>query len=566
MRLLGRNLSSLDEASRSTYRKLVWLTFLRLLVVTVLLGATAVLTFTERDSLSGPVQARLYGLALVVYLATAIYLGLLRLGSVRLVPALSYAQIVGDVLMATYLVWLTGGNESIFSFLFSLAVIDAAILLSRRGAFVAAVLASVAYGGLIAAMQLRLLEPAAAYLTPTTLPVTRVVFNVSMNAGALLLVAALASWLTEQLRRADERLTEAQEDYAAISALLQSVVQSVTSGILTIDAAGRLTFLNRAGEELLALRGIDDRGRRLQALRPRLWEAMEASIPEAGSARGEVRLPAEGGHREIGFTVSPLAAWGGSTGGRVLVFQDLTAMRRMEALVQRNERLAALGSVAAGLAHEVRNPLASMSGSVELLKGMLAHDADEGRLLDIVLREAERLDRLLTDFLHFARPTPPEFEEVDLEALVRDSVAVLRHDPNLSECVLEVGVETGLRLRCDPGQLRQVLMNLVLNAAQATDGRGHIRIEGRTAGDEGLLVVSDDGPGLAPEVQGRIFDPFFTTKEQGTGLGLSLVHRMVEAHGGRVDVESEPGAGSRFIVVLPASGAPALAATGTEGS
>lgn len=260
----------------------------------------------------------------------------------------------------------------------------------------------------------------------------------------------------------------------------------------------------------------------------------------------------KGDRRHIGFTVSPLAPSGDLPGGSVVVFQDLTMLRRMEEQVRRNERLAAVGVLAAGLAHEIRNPLSSMSGSIELLKSELPSGGRDERLMDIVVRETERLDGLIDDFLGFARPAPPRKELVSFERLVGEAAELFRNDPAAASCKLEISVDEGVTGFGDEGQLRRALLNLLINAAQAREGDGgSISVEARAV-DRGIaLSVSDDGSGIPGEDIPRIFDPFYTTRERGTGLGLALVHRTVEAHDGRVEVESEVGEGTRFTIELP---------------
>ena len=536
-----------DSRRDERYRRLVWVTLLRLAVVTVLLGATTVLTFTERETLTGPVQSWIYTLTALVYLVSLFYLVSLRHGGTGLIRTVAWAQVVGDVAMAAFLVWLTGGNESIFAFLFTLAVINASILLYRQGALIIAGLSGLAYAGVTLALQMRWVPPAAPYLTPLQLPLARLVFAIAINSGAFVLVALLASWLAEQARRTGERLTRAEAGFAALSARHEQIVESVASGILTLDSSGRITFVNRAGASVLGRARTELIGRPLREVVPELWEAIEAGGGRGSGPRGEVKVRGGDGERYLGFNVSPL----GPSEGLVVVFQDLTAMREMEALVRRNERLAALGVVAAGLAHEIRNPLASMSGSIELLRASLPERAEEARLMSIVLRETERLNRLISDFLLFARPAPPKFQPVDLKGAVARTLEVFRNDPVARQLEIDAQVPGGLVVRCDEEQLRQILLNLLLNAGQAMEGRGRVTLSAEVKGGEAHLLVTDDGPGMDAETARRIFDPFFTTRSEGTGLGLSTVHRLVEGQGGRISVQTAEGAGTTFVVTLP---------------
>jgi two-component system sensor histidine kinase PilS (NtrC family) len=265
----------------------------------------------------------------------------------------------------------------------------------------------------------------------------------------------------------------------------------------------------------------------------------------------------DGRERIVGSSVAPLAGHS----GKVILFQDLTELRQMEEAMRRSDRLAVVGGLAAGLAHEIRNPLASMCGSIEILGGSPHLDAQERRLMHVVLSEAERLEALVRDFLSFARPASPQLEELSGARAMAETVDLFR--PILRDRGIELAesFDEAVRLYADPRQLRQVLWNLLGNAADATPAGGRVTVRLVSHNQHALLEVADSGEGIAQEDLGRIFDPFFTTKERGTGLGLAIVHRIVEAHGGELSVRSEPGQGSTFRVALPLADAPSASAT-----
>jgi two-component system sensor histidine kinase PilS (NtrC family) len=266
----------------------------------------------------------------------------------------------------------------------------------------------------------------------------------------------------------------------------------------------------------------------------------------------------------LGFSRFPLTGHGGKPMGRAVIFQDLTELRAMEAAVKRSERLADLGRVAAGLAHELRNPLASMAGSVELLSASQGLRQEDQRLMAIVTKEAARLEQLVARFLDYSRPAPPRLVEVDAAQLATEVAEVFVRDPAASRLTLRRELQP-LTLRCDPDQLRQILWNLLANAAQAIQsvgGVGTIRLAcAPEPGGWGRLEVEDDGPGIDPADQAKLFTPFFTTKAGGTGLGLATIHRIVEAHGGAVTAAPAGARGARFTVRLR-SAPPRSAAAG----
>ena len=515
-----------DEA---LFRKLTWLTLFRLVEVTVLLGATALVQWRA----AGPDGGGLYTLICGTYVISLGFALLLR--QRRGLPAIAFAQVAVDVGIAAAVVSITGYGESVFVFMYLLAIVNGSILLYRTGALWGAGLSLATYLPLFV-------------LGPSRRGPLLVLF---VHAGAFVLTAALASYLSEQLRRTGQRLEEREGDLAAITALHESIVQSLGSGLLTMDARGNVTFLNLAGEQIM--------GVRLQQV---IGQPAHRSFPsfEPSSGRDETEyVNAAGERRCLGYTRFPLVARAGRPIGTAVIFQDLTALREMERQVQRSQRLADLGRVAAGLAHELRNPLASMAGSIELLKGAPGLREQDARLMDIVLREAGRLEQLVAAFLAFSRPAPPRRDRVELDRVLGEALDVFAHDPAAARVRLE-RVLRPTAAWCDADQVRQVFWNLAVNACHAAGGgeRGHVRVACGPDGDRATFTVEDDGSGIAPADLKQLFTPFFTTKERGTGLGLATVQRIVDAHGGTVSVDSVPGRGTRFTVRLPAA-APAQA-------
>ncbi|HSN28385.1 MAG TPA: ATP-binding protein, partial [Kofleriaceae bacterium] len=254
------------------------------------------------------------------------------------------------------------------------------------------------------------------------------------------------------------------------------------------------------------------------------------------------------GTKALGVTVSPLLDERDQVVGRVINFQDLTELRRLEQHARRAERLATVGQLAAGVAHEIRNPLASISGSIELLRQSPQASEDDRTLMTIVHREIQRLNLLIGDLLDYANPRPKQSIDLDLATLLDEMLQVARADAAFAQVSLEADLERPLRVNADPAKLRQVLWNLVRNAAEA--GAKTVRVEGRPGT---TITITDDGWGMAKDVLARMFDPFFTTKPKGTGLGLAICYAIVAEHGGRIDAESEVGKGTKVVVTLPAS-------------
>jgi two-component system sensor histidine kinase PilS (NtrC family) len=516
--------------AEALHRKLVWITLFRSAWVTVLLGGAAAISWGSDRGLKATWP--LYPVVITSYVASIAF-GL-ALRRRRNPVAVAYCQVALDVILAGAVVAVTGLAESVFVFMYSLAIVSGAILLYRRGAVLAVALALPVHLGL----QLALAPPRAPAPWPLLL----------VQGGALAVTAALAAYLADLLRRTGERLAERETDLATITALHESIVQSVTSGLVTLDLQGRVTFLNRAGEQMLGIGAPDMKG----SPAARFLGAFGRETP-----RGEADYQSPVGESlRLGYSSFHLRGRDGEEAGTAIIFQDLTHLRAMEERVARSERLADLGRLAAGLAHELRNPLASMMGAQELLAQAPGLDEEDRRLMEIALRESGRLAQLVTQFLEFARPAPPRRAPCDLSALAAETLDVFRNDPAAGRVELERELAPA-RTEADPDQLRQVLWNLLLNAAQAAgDGLraapGHVRVSCGGEPRGAFLLVDDDGPGVEPGDRERIFLPFFTTKPLGTGLGLANVHRLIDAHGGTISVEVAPAGGARFRVFLPA--------------
>ncbi len=539
----GASPADAGAAAGALHRKLFWLSFFRLAIVTVLLGGTAVWTW-DLSGEAEQIASRLYALVAATYAVSVVFA--LALRRRRALRAVAFGQIALDMALAAGVVALTGRAESVFVFMFSLGVVNGAILLLGTGAVAASALAVVTYLATVVLFAPHA-PPALTLLT---------------HCGAFVATGALAGYLAALLRDAGERLAEREGDLAAMTALHESIIQSVSSGLLTTDLAGGITFLNRAGEAMTGLELSRVRGQPAR----RWFSAFRRAAP-----RDETRIENSRGEvLRVGYTAFALTGRDGVPIGDAVIFQDLTALRQMEEEVRRGERLADLGRLAAGLAHELRNPLASITGSIELLRAN-APRSEDARLMEIVLREAGRLEELLRRFLQFTRPASPLRAPVDLRRLAEETLEVFEHDPAAARVRVERDLAPATVV-CDGDQLRQVLWNLLVNAAQALAGReapadgplGTVRVScAPEPGGGAWLAVQDDGPGIArPDLLG-IFTPFFTTKADGTGLGLAGAHRIVEAHGGTISVESEPGQGARFLVRLPAD-APAGAAGVSE--
>lgn len=552
--------------------RLTWLMLFRAVVTTVLLATALILRATSVEPMFERAAVVLYAVAGVSYgaiLAGALWLR--QLGDRRVV-GLAYSQLFFDAAVMTVLVVLTGGVESVFAFAFSLTVLNGAAVLGRRGARVLAGAAALLFSIVMTLEVMGVGVPWASEVRPT---LGQLLPAFLTNTASFVLVAILGGYLTEQLQRTSERLDVTQAQMARLEELYLAVLESLPSGVLTVDAGERIVYVNEAGAEILGTAPRELVGQQLPVAAPALEPAGVAE-----NARFERVATVSDRERTIGGTVARLVGLEG-VAGRVIVYQDLTELRRLQLDVARAERLAELGRFAAGLAHEIRNPLAAMIGCLQLLRSdaqAAARGATSGaspearaeseRMLGIVQREAERLSGLVTAFLTYARPAPPVLEDVPVLAAARDTVATLQAGLDAGVEIVVEGAEVAAR--CDAGQLRQVLWNLVGNAVQAVSGAeqgpGRVRVLVRREDVEAVVTVEDSGPGVPADIRPRIFEPFFTTRPAGTGLGLATVHQVLAQQGGTITLGDSPLGGASFTVRLPISDAPALDGAGASGS
>lgn len=531
----------------------------RVAIVTVLLGGAVALDAHALSALSNPQNITLLLLIVGTYLLTFMYAMGLR--HVRNLQLLADLQIAGDIFITAILIAATGGLDSIFIFLFYVNIINAAVVAGRRTALFAATTTAgcLVFLALVAGQVVHLPELQAAR---TTRSGGALIFEVSLNASAAFLVAILAGYLAERLGEVTGELERQQSNLVELRALNANILESLNSGLLTVDTQGRIIFFNRAAELITGYRPNEVYGRPLTEVFPLLADGF---MHKTGDSRLEsLYSPPGGGTLFLGFSTSPLRDARKEIAGRIVIFQDLSEVKKLEQQTKRAERLAAIGQLAAAIAHEIRNPLASISGSVEMLSTMANLAEDDATLMNIVVREVDRLNNLITNFLEFSRPHPLNPVDSDLVPLIREVIDLFRNDRQNHAVMVEFRsqdadhspLERALA-QVDREALRQILWNLLNNARDAmlhAHAAPRILVTLTHTDSDWRIAVEDDGPGIDPQVADHIFEPFFTTKETGTGLGLATLHRLVEQHQGHI----YPAApvelcGARFEVELPRS-------------
>jgi two-component system sensor histidine kinase PilS (NtrC family) len=521
------------------------------------LGIAAVLLALAPLVSPGPVpgERAVLVLALLVAIASA--------GAVLLLPPpaqprrLTWFICLLDTALITAVVAATGGPRSIFTFLYVLGVTAACVLLSRtRGLGIAAV-SIVLYTGIVVA---RTVLPLIQFLDAPQETTALEVVTMFLNAATLLVVAILAGGLGEQYRATRQELETRQKDLRDLQAFKDLVFQSVGTGLIALDRDHRVTAFNRAAEEItgvVAPRAIGQAWSSLigAAIPIEPIEALITANPRASTRHETVLRRPDGTSVPVRMTFSALRSGEGERLGLISACEDLSAIRAMESRMRQADRLATVGRMAANIAHEIRNPLASLTGAIEVLTSPLTADDARERLSQIVARESERLNHIIKNFLEYARPAPLAIATFDVAAAAEEVLLLLEHRASPGSLKVLREFAPSIPWAVDAQQFRQILWNLCLNAVEAMPEGGELRVSVAARGETLEVAVSDTGDGIAAGDVAHVFEPFFSTKPEGTGLGLALVHRIVQDHGGEIDVRSSPGLGTTFTVTLPARNA-----------
>jgi two-component system sensor histidine kinase PilS (NtrC family) len=556
------------ERNEELLGRIKWLMVLRLLFATFLLVATVVVQARAYPSFSNTSLASLYILTGIIYFLTLCYA--LLLDRIKKYILFAYVQLVFDVLFVTALIYVTGGIESIFSFMYILTIINAAIMLYRRGGLLIASASSIGYGSLLDLQYFGIIHP---YYTRTSELMTYTIgyyfYTLLMNIAAFYLVAFLSSYLAEELRRSSVKLKAKQYDLDQLELLNRNIVQSINTGLITLNNQLEISYVNPAAEQISGFNYRDLEGIHIGDIFPKIVSYLSIRDKRGGNAdmpQPQKAIDIDFDRRDgiklhLGFSQSILRDPGGDEIGLILIFQDLTEFRQMQDQVRRMDRLAVAGELAAGIAHEIKNPLASLSGSIQMLRDEVDFGPMQQRLMDITMREAERLNALVNEFLLFSRPEEAVDRSVEVNEVIDDTLEMLKNSPELSRPIrIEKTLSEDLWVHIDAQRLQQVIWNLVLNAVQEMKNSGSLSVSttirtkrGSGNAQEKLaeIAISDTGPGILPENQGKVFDPFFTTKDQGTGLGLTIVHRIVENYDGKIFLDSDGHSGTTFTLHFP---------------
>ncbi len=535
---------------------LPWVIKIRFVIISFVFA----IDFALRELVPDPtnlVSIRWLGFAIILwYVVSLFFLIYNQLSRDYLLQA--YLQLLSDIIIITSIVHITGDLESHYTSLYLLVIILASILLPRTSAFLVAAVSFVFMGALLELAYLPNIYrdfferfPQLAVLqNPTNVDLGTLQVKIFVSLFGFFAVAYLSSYLAERLRQAGAELREKSGQVASLQAYTENIIQSMRDGLITTDLAGKITEINPAGAAIL--------GREAQQLKGELISKVFRNLEsdsESGPVREELTYQQpEGAHRIIGIASSPLVLPESSTVGQVYNFQDLTEQKRREAEYRAKDRLATLGRLSAGIAHEIRNPLASIAGSVKLLRSLANFDEDQTKLVDIVSGESERLNKLISDFLAYSVNQRYEFHEVDLAKMLDETLTLLEHHPLFGpRHQVQRRIPRDPVLACaDADKLKQVFWNICDNSLKAMPEGGTLTAEVLGEGSGSVSVVlADTGMGFTDDQLEKLFEPFQSGFANGTGLGLAIVYQILEAHHGSIQVGSTPGKGSRFLIELP---------------
>ena len=498
-----------------------------------------------------PGESQILALALIIAFASSG--AMLLLGPPTQPRRLAWFICLLDCALITAVVAATGGARSIFAFMYVLSVTAACVMLSRTRGLAIAGMSSVLYTGIVVA---RTVLPLAAFLDPPQETTALELVTMFLNAATLLVVAIVAGGLGERYRATRQELETRQRDLRDLQAFKDLIFQSAGTGLIALDRAHRITAFNGAAEEITGVPSAQAIGCSWSAL-------LGASVPLAsieatidGNPRASMRHETalrrpDGSTVPVRMTFSALRSGGGERLGLISACEDLSAIRAMESRMRQADRLATVGRMAANIAHEIRNPLASLTGAIEVLTSPHTAEDSRERLSQIVARESERLNHIIKNFLEYARPAPLSITTFDVAAAAEEVLLLLEHRASPGSLKVIREFPPSLLWPVDGQQFRQILWNLCLNAVEAMPEGGELRVAAAVRGGTLEITVTDTGEGIAAGDVSHVFEPFFSTKSEGTGLGLALVHRVVQEHGGEIDVRSSPGLGTTFTLTLP---------------
>jgi two-component system sensor histidine kinase PilS (NtrC family) len=533
----------------------------RVAIITFLLG---IATFSEFMGLELVPERSLpfyYVIVLMTYGFSFFYLILLYRS--KNIVANLYIQAACDTLLITYMVYVTGGTGSIYSVFYTLVIIYSVLFLGRKGGIIIASACSIFYGTLLDLEYYGVIVPFFAAVKDYPAHAGYVFSRIFTHILSFYLIAFLTSFVVEQEKKTRTMLAEKEDAFEQLDLLHRSIVESVNLGILTINLLQKVKSFNKAAQDITDYALADVENKSIFSLFPAFADMTTKKETWHSPVQNQFEMAFKTKKSRdliLGCSLSPLKNNRGERIGDILIIQDLTSIKKMEEDYERSRRMAFIGEMAAHLAHEIRNPLASISGSIQVLSRDLRLSEGDERLMRIILRGKEQLEGFMKDFLLLARPKLGAHEMIDIRATIDNVLDALKYVPDWHEGIeIRKSIAENALIYANQSEIRQVIWNLLLNALQAMPVQGVLNIETKRkifkdSSDCLEIIVADNGCGIAQKDLKKIFEPFYTTREKGTGLGLAIVNRIVESNKGKIQILSEVGKGTMCILSLPLMG------------
>ncbi|ETR71611.1 MAG: two-component system, NtrC family, sensor histidine kinase PilS [Candidatus Magnetoglobus multicellularis str. Araruama] len=540
----------------TVHKRVTRLLFCRILIVTFMLGLATFIQFKAK-SLSENSLTWIYVIIILHYVFSFIYLALLK--RTKNVTLNIYLQLITDNLLITALVYVTGGISSIYSSFYHMVIIYSALFLNLRGSIIAACLSSILYGSLLDLEFYRIIHPMYAPQTQYSFSAGYAFASIFIYIVSFYTVAFLISVIVEKEKFTRRLLAKKASEFNKLDLLHRRIIESVGLGIITIDLSGRIQSMNQAAQSITE--------KQFETVFNQPITKTLTFIPDTClSSKKQQKEPTEkeihywsnNEERIFSIAVTPLLDRKQFKIGEIIIIRDVTLIKEMEAETQKSKQLALIGEMAAGLAHEIRNPLASLGGSIQLLQKNLTLDLKNKRLMNIILRGRKQLENLVKDFLLLSKNSPKRMDEIHICHLIKETIESIKYAAAWNDnihiqhmCLVE-NIITG-----NQTEIKEVIWNLTINAVQSMPDGGSLVIKSyemnTKEGPHVSIQISDTGCGIENKAIGDIFTPFYTTKERGTGLGLAIVNRITESHGGKLSIKSTVGKGSCFTILLPIS-------------
>ncbi|MBF0450925.1 MAG: PAS domain S-box protein [Candidatus Magnetomorum sp.] len=538
----------------TVYKRVLRLLFCRILIVTFMLGLATFIQFKAK-SLSERSLIWIYTIIILHYVFSFLYLMLLRKN--KNVSLNIYLQLTTDNILITTLVYATGGIGSIYSSFYHMVIIYAALFLNMRGSIISASLSSIFYGVLLNLEFYRMVHPLYAPQTEYTFSAGYAFANIFIYIVSFYTVAFLVSVIVEKEKFTRKLLAKKASEFNRLDLLHRRIIESVDLGIITIDLSGNIQSMNQAAQNLT--------GTQLKSiLKQPLKDALPFILNDYNDTAQQKQFQSEkvvhfvlnNEEKVFSLSISPLLDRKHIKIGEILMIRDITLVKEMESQAEKSKRLALIGEMAAGLAHEIRNPLASLGGSIQLLQKNLSLDPKNQRLMNIILRGRIQLENLVRDFLLLSKKSPLRKDEIRICELIKETIESIKYASAWNDNILiKHSCQVNQLILGNHTEIKEIIWNLTLNAVQSMPDGGILTLKSHEVNVKHMscvsIQISDTGCGIENDDIPKVFTPFYTTKERGTGLGLAIVNRITESHGGKLSIKSTRGKGSCFTILLP---------------